>query len=45
MSKITALTAPNDKKKENKWRPDKTEKLTNHQTEEAMKDLNIDNFI
>ena len=45
MSKETSLTSPNDRNSEKKWRPDKDPKLTDSQTDEALKDLNVDDFI
>ena len=45
MSKESSLTAPKDRDINNKWRPSKDKPLTDEQTDEALKELNVDNFI
>jgi len=46
MSKESSLTAPEDRDIENKWRPEQSiPPLTNEETSEAMKELNITSFV
>lgn len=46
MSKESSLTAPEDRDKENRWRPEQGQPpLSNEETVEAMKELNITSFV
>ena len=46
MSQESSLTTPQDRNLENKWKPDQSvSPLTNEQTIEALKDLNITSFV
>ena len=46
MSKESSLTTPEDRDTENKWRPEQSHpSLTNEETVEAMKELNITSFV
>ena len=46
MSQESSLTTPQDRDLENKWKPDQSvAPLTNEQTIEALKDLNITSFV
>ena len=45
MSKESSLTAPKDRDVNNKWRPGKDKPLTDEQTDEALKELNVGDFI
>jgi hypothetical protein len=46
MSKESSLTTPEDRDIENKWRPEQSiPPLTNEETSEAMKELNITSFV
>uniref|UniRef100_A0A6C0E1S7 Uncharacterized protein n=1 Tax=viral metagenome TaxID=1070528 RepID=A0A6C0E1S7_9ZZZZ len=46
MSKESSLTAPEDRDKENRWRPEQSQPpLSNEETVEAMKELNITSFV
>ena len=45
-AKENALTAPEDRDRENKWRPDQSAPpLTNEETAEAMKELHVTDFV
>ena len=46
MSKESSLTAPEDRDKENRWRPEQGQPpLSNEETVEALKELNITSFV
>jgi hypothetical protein len=46
MSQESSLTTPQDRDLENKWKPDQSvAPLSNEQTVEALKDLNISSFV
>jgi hypothetical protein len=46
MSQESSLTTPQDRDLENKWKPDQSvAPLTNEQTVEALKDLNVTTFV
>ena len=46
MSKESSLTAPEDRDKENRWRPEQGQPpLSNEETVEAIKELNITSFV
>ena len=46
MSKESSLTAPEDRDTENRWRPEQSQPpLTNEETTEALKELNITSFV
>jgi len=46
MSQESSLTTPQDRDLENKWKPDQSvAPLSNEQTVEALKDLNITSFV
>jgi hypothetical protein len=46
MTKESSLTAPEDRDKENRWRPEQGQPpLSNEETVEAMKELNITSFV